>query len=79
MTDQHVLFSTVVRRGVKRKWTTDENEWFIKFFTAEIEKKKMAPGWKLLKAQAHLKPRTVAQIRTRVHNVINMKQKLNDS
>lgn len=60
---------------MKRKWNEEENNFFIKFFKEEIGRKKMPTGYKIAKAQKQLN-RTVAQIRTRVHNVINGKQKV---
>ncbi|XP_052255303.1 uncharacterized protein LOC127861006 [Dreissena polymorpha] len=65
-----------VKRGTKRPWEPEENKQFFEQFAHEIENKEMAPTWKLQKAADTLKSRTVVQIRTRVHNIINDKQKL---
>lgn len=61
---------------MKRKWGTEENAVFVNFFKDEISQKKMATGGKLQRAQKLLKGRTIAQIRTRVNNIIKEKQKI---
>ncbi|XP_052261565.1 uncharacterized protein LOC127865682 [Dreissena polymorpha] len=62
-------------RGMKRKWNGEENDFFLNFFKEEITQNKMPTGEKIVKAQKKLN-RTVAQIRTRVHNIIHGKQKV---
>lgn len=60
----------------KKRWSVEENSLFKRIFFQFLEKKTMPPGSTLIAAQKHLTSRSVAQIRTRVHNVINGKQKL---
>lgn len=68
--------SVTVRRGVKRKWNKEEDDFFMSFFKDDITKKKMPTGVKILQAQKKLNNRSVAQIRTRVHNIMHEKQKV---
>ncbi|KAH3849501.1 hypothetical protein DPMN_091904 [Dreissena polymorpha] len=63
------------RKGMKRKWTSEENISFMDFFRDEIRTKKMPAGSKIMQSLKILTGRTVAQIRTRVHNIIRDKQK----
>ncbi|XP_053389594.1 uncharacterized protein LOC128552566 [Mercenaria mercenaria] len=66
--DQELTVSAdppATRRGMKRRWNTEEDYLFIDFFKDEITLKKMPTGGKILQALKILKGQTVAQIRTR--------------
>lgn len=60
----------------KRRWTSEENSIFQKFFKKYITEKILPPGRVIELAQKQLNTRTKAQLRTRIHNVINGKQTL---
>lgn len=60
----------------KRRWTSEENSIFQKFFKKYITEKILPPGTVIELAQKQLNTRTKAQLRTRIHNVINGKQTL---
>lgn len=62
---------------LKRRWTEDENEKFIIKMGRFIDAKTMPPGSVIEELKRDLgHTRTVPQIRTKVHNIINKKQKL---
>ena len=63
-------------RGVKRRWTDEEHSVVIKHFANNIMNKKMPKGPELTKALHQLPHRTVAQLRTYVHNYLSGKVKL---
>ncbi|XP_052243045.1 cell surface glycoprotein 1-like isoform X3 [Dreissena polymorpha] len=66
---------TGTRKGMKRKWASEENICFMNFFRDELREKKMPSGSKIMGSLKILTGRTVAQIRARVHNIIMEKQK----
>jgi predicted lysophospholipase L1 biosynthesis ABC-type transport system permease subunit len=63
------------RRGIKRRWSSTEMSAFNTFLARNIKEKRMATGRELLELQAIILTRTVPQLRTRLHNLINGKQK----
>ena len=72
----YIYVSVTARRGVKRRWNSEEDGFFMDFFKQEIKAKKMPTGGKIHQAVKTLKDRTVAQIRTRIYNIIKDKQKM---
>ncbi|XP_052249619.1 uncharacterized protein LOC127857242 [Dreissena polymorpha] len=66
---------TGTRKGMKRKWASEENICFMNLFRDELREKKMPSGSKIMGSLKILTGRTVAQIRARVHNIIMEKQK----
>ncbi|XP_052264132.1 uncharacterized protein LOC127867138 isoform X19 [Dreissena polymorpha] len=66
---------TGTRKGMKRKWASEENICFMNFFRDELREKIMPSGSKIMGSLKILTGRTVAQIRARVHNIIMKKQK----
>ena len=60
---------------MKRRWSETENQLFADLFQDELRSKKMPKTFKLMRAKDQLPERTVEQIRTKIHNVINNKQK----
>jgi hypothetical protein len=70
-----LVLGTGTRKGMKRKWASEENTHFMNFFRDELREKKMPAGSKIMRSLKILSGRTVAQIRARVHNIIMEKQK----
>jgi len=70
-----LVLGTGTRKGMKRKWASEENICFMNFFRDELREKKMPSGSKIMGSLKILTGRTVAQIRARVHNIIMEKQK----
>ena len=70
-----LVLGTGTRKGMKRKWASEENICFMNFFRDELREKKMPSGSKIMGSLKILTGRTVAQIRARVHNIIMKKQK----
>lgn len=66
------------RRVTKRRWTDAETSTFKKAFQANIDKKEMACGANIAAVQKVMGTCTIAQIRTRLNNIILGKQKLSD-
>ena len=64
------------KRGVKRRWSFEENTIFKRAFQETLLNKKMPTGDEILSCSKEIKTRTVAQIRTRLNNIILGKQKL---
>jgi hypothetical protein len=62
-------------RGVKRRWSFEENTVFKRAFQDALLSKKMPPGDEILSVSKEMKTRTVEQIRTRLNNIILGKQK----
>ena len=63
------------RHGVKRRWTEDEVLIFKRAFRPDIENKYMPTGIRLKEVQNELNSRSVAQIQTRLNNILLGKQK----
>lgn len=57
----------------KRRWTEEENNVFKNYFKDYINRKTLPPGSVIKKVQTKLN-RSVAQIRTRIHNILTGKQ-----
>ena len=70
-----LVLGTGTRKGMKRKWASEENICFMNFFRDELREKIMPSGSKIMGSLKILTGRTVAQIRARVHNIIMEKQK----
>ena len=61
--------------GLKRRWTSDEDRTLKQAFKVFLEEKRMPPGSVLNRVRnSQLTGRTVPQIRTKIHNIINSKQ-----
>lgn len=57
------------------RWTDQENDVFRKYLSSNISQKTMPSGDKLYKLSEKLPGRTVAQIRTKIHNILSGKLK----
>ena len=64
------------RQGIKRRWSFEENTVFKRAFQDALLNKKMPSGKEILSVSKEIKTRTVAQIRTRLNNIMLGKQKL---
>lgn len=73
-----IVVSEKGRVGVKRKWNPGETAVFDNFFKDNLQQGTMASGEQLKRLHQTLLPaRSIAQIRTRLHNFITGKQKIN--
>lgn len=65
------------KQGLKRRWSFEENSIFKRAFEDAVLHKEMPSGVELATVSEEMKnSRTVAQIRTRLNNIILGKQKL---
>jgi hypothetical protein len=66
------------RRGTKRRWSEEEDSEFKRVFSEHLKQSKAATGEELETAHSNpvLRNRSVAQMRVRIHNFINKKQKM---
>lgn len=61
---------------IKRiRWSEEENELFRKSFSLHIARKEMPTGKELKDLSKKLPARTIAQLRTKIHNIISGKLK----
>jgi hypothetical protein len=65
-----------VRRGVKKRWTPAEKIHFAAGFQSFIRDKMMPSGEEIDRVREGIPGRSLAQIRTRLNNVIRDKQKI---
>lgn len=63
------------KRGIKKRWTEEENQIFLKYFKEEIHLKKMPLASKLQRPLTDLRNRTLLQICTKINNIILGKKK----
>ena len=72
------FFVESTRAGVKRRWSETERDAFQTHFASHLKNSQMANGEEIKAAiNKDLKHRSIAQIRTRLHNFITKKQKMN--
>jgi hypothetical protein len=70
------LDTQVKPRHKKRRWTDEENAMLMQAFGNDIANKKMPTGTRILDLHEKMRhSRTIAQIRTQVHNYISGKHK----
>ena len=62
--------SSPARKQSKKRWTEEEMKIFQKYFEDCIKRKVMPSGPKIKSASKYLINRNTAQIKTRVHNII---------
>jgi hypothetical protein len=65
-----------MKRGFKRRWTKEENFVLVSKFRKNFQHKQLPTTEEINDVASMLKGRTVPQIRTRVHNLMNDKQKM---
>lgn len=61
--------------GIKRRWSFEENTVFKRAFLDALSKKQMPSGEEIMSVSKEMGTRTVAQIRTRLNNIMLGKQK----